>query len=159
MNNLESDSMTIDDVYRMFGEASHWANILEVQLCNICMLNERVINQESYKTKPSKSIVTMFEKKTIGVLLESLREVLGKEHESNVDKIFKPALKTRNHLIHVFFISHHDILTDKNKIPSALTELNEVKYTIFQAANIATEICKELTAQYLSSSEIVVNHE
>ena len=101
----------------------------------------------------------MFEKKTIGMLLGSLKKVLGKELESKVDTIFKPALEKRNRLIHGFFISHHDILKNEKKIPSAVTELNKVKNTIFQAADVATQICAELTAQYQSSSEIVVNHE
>ena len=37
--------MTIDDVYRLFGETSHLASILEEQLGNIYMLNERVMSK------------------------------------------------------------------------------------------------------------------
>lgn len=154
MNNLSSS--TIDDVHRLFGEASHWASILEEQLGNICMLNERVINQERYNTEPSCVIVEMFEKMTIGTLIGSLKKVLGKEFESNIDSVFEPALKQRNRLIHHFFICHHEILKDEKKIPDAIAELNEIKNSIFQAADIATKICTELTAQYQAASESVV---
>lgn len=158
MNNLAS-STTIDNVYTLFGEASHWASILEEQLCNICMLNERVINQEKYRTKSPQSIVAMFEKLPIGKLIERLKKALGKEVENNVEAIFGPALKMRNHLIHGFFIYHHDILKDENKIPSAIAELNELKNSISQAADVATKICAKITAQYQTASGIVVDRE
>ena len=155
MNNLAS-STKIDSVYRLFGEASHWASILEEQLCNICMLNERVINQEKYRTESPQSIVAIFEKKTIGSLVVSLKKVLGEEFDINVDAIFKPALEMRNQLIHRFFIYHHDIFENENRISIAMAELNEIKNSIFQAADIATKICTELTAQYQAASEAVV---
>lgn len=120
------------------------------------MLNERVINQEKYRTKSPQSIVAMFEKLPIGKLIERLKEALGKGVENNVDAIFGPALKMRNHLIHRFFIYHHDIIKDEKKIPRAIAELNEIKNSIFQAADIATKICTELTAQYQAASEAVV---
>lgn len=141
-------AMTIDDVYKLFGEASHWANIPEEQLGSICMLNERVINQDKRKTENATAIVEMFEKKTIGQLIGILKKVLGKELESEVDTIFKPALESRNRLIHGFFIDHHDILKDQEMISGAIAELNEIKNSIFLAADIAAKICTALTAQY-----------
>jgi len=158
MNNIAS-SATIENVYTLFGETSHWASILEEQLCNICMLNERVINQEKYRSKSPQAIVEMFEKMTIGNLLGSLKKVLGKELEGNVDKIFKPALEMRNRLIHNFFICHHGILKDKSLIPIAIAELNEIKYSIFQAADVAAKMFTALTGQYQAASRIVVDHE
>jgi len=158
MNNIAS-SATIENVYTLFGETSHWASILKEQLCNICMLNERVINQEKYRSKSPQAIVEMFEKMTIGNLLGSLKKVLGKELEGNVDKIFKPALEMRNRLIHNFFICHHGILKDKSLIPIAIAELNEIKYSIFQAADVAAKMCTALTGQYQAASRIVVDHE
>lgn len=140
--------MTIDDVYKLFGETSHWASILEEQLGNICMLNERVISQDKYRTESPSAIVEMFEKKTIGQLIGTLKSVLGNEPESKTDTIFKPALESRNRLIHGFFIDHHDILKDEKTIPSAMAELNEIKNSIYSAANYATRICTALTAQY-----------
>ena len=140
--------MTIDDVHKLFGEASHWASILEEQLGNICMLNEQVISQDKYRTESPSAIVEMFEKKTIGQLIGTLKNVLGKELESTVDTIFKPALESRNRLIHGFFIDHHDILKDEKTIPSAMAELNEIKSSIYFAADTATKICTALTEQY-----------
>ena len=145
-------TMTIDDVYKLFGEASHWASILEEELGNICMINERVINQDKYKTENPKAIIEMFEKKTIGQLIKILRNVLGKELEDKVDTIFKPALESRNRLIHGFFITHHDILKNKNMIQSAVVELSKIKESISLAADAATKICTALTAQYQAAT-------
>ena len=140
--------MTIDDVYRLFGEASHWASILEEQLGNICMLNERVMNQDKYENESAKSIVEKFQKLTIGALITEIKKALGKELESKVDTIFRPALEKRNRLIHGFFIDHHDILKSYDGIPKAIAELNEIKSIIFPAADFATKMCVELTELY-----------
>ncbi|MDD4964720.1 MAG: hypothetical protein PHI11_12465 [Gallionella sp.] len=149
--------MTIDDVYRLFGEASHWASILEEQLGNICMLNERVMNQDKYEHESAKSIVEKFQKFTIGALITEIKKALGKELESKVDTkeleskvdtIFRPALEKRNRLIHGFFIDHHDILKSYDGIPKAIAELNEIKSIIFPAADFATKMCVELTELY-----------
>lgn len=150
MNNNQP-STSIDNVYRLFGEASHWASILEEQLCNICMLNERVINQERYKSKSPQDIVTMFERETIGSLITLLKKILDEKPDGNVDKIFKPALEKRNHLIHKFFIYHHNILNDGDLIPSAIAELTEIKNSIYQAADFATKI---FTASLLNLQNI-----
>ena len=140
--------MTIDDVYRLFGETSHLASILEEQLGNICMLNERVMNQDKYENESAKSIVEKFQKLTIGALITEIKKALGKELESKVDTIFRPALEKRNRLIHGFFIDHHDILKSYDGIPKAIAELNEIKSIIFPAADFATKMCVELTELY-----------
>lgn len=144
--------MNINDVFRLFGEASCWASVLEEQLCNICMLNERVINQEKYNPENAKLIFEKFSRMTTGQLIAELKKVLGKEFESKVDAFFKPALEKRNRLIHSFFIDYREILTDEDRIPQAIVELNEIKNAIFPAADSATKICRNLTAQLVSDS-------
>jgi hypothetical protein len=133
--------MSIDDVFKLFGEASCWASKLEEQLCNICMLNERVINQHKYTPENAKQILKKFSKLTTGQLLAEIKKTLGKDFESKVDEIFKPALEKRNLLIHDFFIEYHDILTNVELIPLAISELNEIKAVIFPAADFATKTC------------------
>jgi uncharacterized protein with HEPN domain len=145
--------MTIADVHRLFGEAAHWSSILEEQLWNICALNERVINQAKYSDGNEKLILEKFKRMEIGRLIGELKKTLGKEFENKVDTIFKPALEKRNRLIHGFFIDHHEILTNAGKIPDALAELNEIKNTIFPAADFARNICTRLVLLYTSGSD------
>lgn len=148
--------MTIDDVYRLFGKTSHWASILEEQLGNICMLNERVINQDKYKHGGTKLIVERIQELTIGALIKKIKNVLGKEQDSDVDKIFRPALKKRNYLIHHFFIDHQDNLKSHNGIPKVLAELKEIECIISQAAKIATEMCTERHKALNSAAQPII---
>ena len=143
-------TMSIDNVFKLFGEASCWASILEEQLCNICMLNERVVNQQKYNPENAKQIVNKFSRLTTGQLLAEIKKTIGKDLESKVDSIFKPALEKRNLLIHDFFIEYRDILTDSRRIPLAIGELNEINAAIFSAADFATKTCNTLTEYYLS---------
>ncbi|MBY0465423.1 MAG: hypothetical protein K2W33_10825 [Burkholderiales bacterium] len=145
--------MSTDDVFKLFGEASCWASILEEQLCNICMLNERVVNQQKYNPENAKQIVNKFSKLTIGQLLAEIKKTLGEDCESKVDSIFKPALEKRNFLIHNFFIEYRDILTDGERIPLAINELTEIKTVIFPAADFARKICNMQKDLFLSECE------
>lgn len=145
---LASHSMTIDDVYKQFGEAAHLSSMLEEQLWNICVMNERVINKTKYLNNDVKPILEKFKRMEIGKLIGELKKALGTEFASKVDTIFKPALEKRNRLIHGFFIDHHKILTNSDKIPDALAELTEIKSTIFPAAEFARKTCTTLVALY-----------
>lgn len=145
--------MSTEDVFKLFGEASCWASILEEQLGNICMLNERVVNQQKYNPENAKQIVKKLSKLTTGQLLAEIKKTLGEDFESKVDSIFKPALEKRNLLIHDFFIEYRDILTDDERIPLAINELNEIKIVIFHAADFATKTCNMLTELFLSGEE------
>lgn len=145
--------MSIDDVFNLFGKASCWASILEEQLCNICMMNEMVVKQERYNAENAKLIVEKFSKLTIGALLKEIKKTLGKDFESKVDLIFKPALEKRNYLIHYFFIEYRDILADGTRIPQAINELNEIMAVIYPAADFATETCKRLKEMFLSGGD------
>lgn len=145
-------TMTIADVHRLFGEAAHWSSILEEQLWNICVLNERVVGQATHDNSTAK-ILKKFQRMEVGRLIAKIKEILGKDLEGKVDTIFRPALKMRNRLIHDFFIDHHEILTNSEEIPAAIAELNEIKNTIFPAADFATKACRELCALYTSGTE------
>ncbi|WP_150427878.1 hypothetical protein [Dechloromonas sp. CZR5] len=143
--------MTISDVYRLFGEAAHWSSILEEQLWNICVLNERVINHAKHGNGNEK-IFKKFERMEIGRLIGELKKALGKEFDGKVDTIFKPALEKRNRLIHGFFVDHHEILTNWERIPIAIAELTEIKNTIFPAADFATKTCTALVGLYTTGN-------
>jgi len=145
--------MNIDDVFKLFGEASCWASILEEQLGNICMLNERVVNQQKYNPENAKQIVKKFSKLTTGQLLAEIKKTLGEDFESKVDSVFQSALEKRNRLIHDLFIDYRDILTDGERIPLAINELNEIKSAIFLAAEFATSSCNMLKERLLSGGE------
>ncbi|WP_284309518.1 hypothetical protein [Hydrogenophaga electricum] len=142
--------MNTDDVFKLFGEASCWASILEEQLCNICMLNERVVNQHKYTPENAKQTVKKFSKLTTGQPLAKIKKTLGKDFESKVDEIFQPALEKINLLIHDFFIEYRDIPTDIERIPLAISEPNEIKAAIFPAADFATKTCSTLTELFQS---------
>jgi hypothetical protein len=147
--------MNTDEVFKLFGEASCWASILEEQLGNICMLNERVVNQQKYNPENAQQIVKKFSKLTTGQLLAEIKKMLGKDFESKVDSIFKPALEKRNRLIHDFFIEYLDILKDGKRIPLAINELNEINFAIFLAVDFATETCNMQKELFLSGGENV----
>ena len=144
--------MSIDDVFKLFGEVSFQASILEEQLGNICMLNERVLNQKKYQSSDTKSIVDKFSKMTTGQLLNQIKKALGGTHDDHVDTIFKPALECRNELIHNFFIEYREIRTDNSKIPLAIDELNRIKSVIDPAANFATTVCQTLLVRFIGST-------
>jgi len=144
--------MTIDDVYKQFGKTAHLSSMLEEQLWNICVLNERVINQAKYLNNDVAPIYEKFKKMEIGKLIGELKKALGKDFASKVETIFKPALEKRNRLIHGFFIDHHEILTNSDKIPDAMAELTEIKNTIFPAVEFARKTCTALVALYTTGS-------
>lgn len=144
--------MTVAEVYRLFGEVAHWSSLLEEQLWNICVLNERVIGQAKYGNNNEKLIFEKFKRMEVGKLIGEIKKVLGKEFEGKVDTIFKLALEKRNRLIHGFFIDHHELLTNRDKIPYAIAELNEIKNTIFPAIDFARKTCNELVALYKSGN-------
>ena len=99
--------LTLDDVYRKFGEVSEAAQLLETELGTL-LLNHRCIDAgllENPDRSRSTAIYDQINRQTLGQLMRSL-EKMGAS-TGGLEQLLGNALASRNRLVHSFYLKHN----------------------------------------------------
>lgn len=127
----------LDDVYRLFGETSEAAQLLETQLGNILLTIEGAEASLFFGDRPSEAseILTKINKSTLGQLLRQLAQK-GQisEHAAN---LFARALAERNRLSHSFFRQHNFRRNSPGGCHIMLQDLESIHDTLLKAYKVA----------------------
>ena len=126
-----------DDVYRLFGETSEAAQLLETELGNILLVIQGTEANLFFGDRQSEAaeILRRINKSSLGQLLRKLQQK-GQisEHAAN---LFARALAERNRLSHSFFLQHNFSLNSPGGCRIMLQDLESIHDTLQNAHKVA----------------------
>ena len=98
-------SPTLDDVYRKFDETSEAAQLLEIELGTLLLL-EQAIEEDLLGKDGARATEIMrgINRHTLGTLI---RNAKGKQSVEEIEALLDAALKARNRLSHSFYRKHN----------------------------------------------------
>lgn len=139
-----ADVCSIDDVYRMFGEAAEGAQLLETELGNILM-STRAEDENLFEREnrgKGAEILEKINRSTLGWILKELRGRNGIPDDA--DRAFANALAERNRLMHVFYREHNFRRNSSDGCKLMVADLRTIDHTIMEAYAIALKVRRAL---------------
>lgn len=99
--------VTLDDIYRQFGETAEAAQLLETEIGNMALmtkvLEKNLILEQN--TEKASLIFNKINKSTLGQLLKQVGKTT--DHIDEIYSKLENALKVRNRLVHSFYREHN----------------------------------------------------
>jgi len=125
------DALTLDDVYRKFGETAEAAQLLETELGTV-LINEQAADEDLSGGDGIRATVIMrsIDRQTLGGLI---RKAKSGHTVEEIKALLDAALKARNRLMHAFYRNHN-----LRKFSGAgrivmMQDLEDINETIFRA--------------------------
>lgn len=101
------------ELYAFYGLAAYCAQLIEQGIINL-LVGLKILGIQTPTVGDVSNLFDASNTKTMGNLLNAVRKITP--FSDDLDEKLKDALKTRNYLIHHFFVEHdHDLLTDDGK--------------------------------------------
>lgn len=128
-----TEEISLDDVYRKFGEVAEAAQLLETELGNLLLFNSAVETGllENENQEKAEEIIEHVNRSTLGQLLWQLQGT----HEGldKLDDLLSKAKKERNRLSHSFYRQHNFKRNTSEGCSFMLKDLESVHENIIEA--------------------------
>ena len=132
--------LSLDDVYRKFGEVSEAAQLLETELGTI-LLEIHAVESELFRAERREEAAEIYKsinKSTLGQVLKKIGEkTQNLEHAAD---LFAKALAERNRLSHSFFRQHNFRRNSPEGRAVMLADLESIHRTVHEAYKVALAV-------------------
>lgn len=124
--------VSLDDVYRKFGEVSEAAQLLETELGNI------LLESHLFSVKPGEEAAELIQRvnrSTLGQMLKRIGET--SQNPEHATDLFAKALAERNRLSHSFYRQHNFRRNSPEGCSLMISDLEAIHRTLLDAYKMA----------------------